>query len=89
MVLVLYLVVATILADSLGLTTSGAITDGIGNNTDVGLGTIIRYFGTFAKMLTFQVQGIPVIVAILFFTAPTLVLIYFLVDIIKDLIPFT
>lgn len=89
MVLVIYLVVATILADATGLTTSAGLTDGVSNSTSIGVGTILGYFRTFGRMLTFQVTGIPPLVNLIFFTGPTLVIIYILVDIIKDLIPFT
>lgn len=45
--------------------------------------------GALFRLLTFQVGGIPDVMTILIFWPITIIVIYMLLDIIKDLVPFT
>jgi len=89
MFLVLYLIITTLLANALGLGVTGSPVGGIPTDGGIGLGTVGSILGTFWNMVTFQVSGVPPIVNIIFFITPVLGLIYFIIDVVKDLIPFT
>ena len=89
MVMVLFLLFMTFVADSLALTTSVNIGDNIPTGADDSIAGVFRLMGTFFKILTFQLNGIPVVFNIFVFYPLTFGVIYMLIDIIKDLIPFT
>lgn len=90
MITIAFMVGLTILADSL---TAVEVTEGINtatagefNNTFAGL---ISFMGTFFDILTFQLDGIPPAVNLLLFLPITFGMLYIIVEIVKDLIPFT
>jgi hypothetical protein len=89
-IIFLYLAIATMLADSLILSTSGNILGGMDTpNTVGGISGVIDLLGTFWKIVAFQIDGMPSIATILFFYPPTMMMTYMLIDVLKDLIPFT
>jgi hypothetical protein len=74
----------------------GAVSDninqGLNTNPEFTIGGIGSFIGTYFKLLTFQVTSLPT--ALLFILSPifiaiNLIMIYYLADIIKDIIPFT
>lgn len=44
---------------------------------------------TFYKLITFKVEGVPILFGVVAFQIPTGVLIYMIIDVIKNIIPFT
>lgn len=52
-------------------------------------GTISSVFNTWVKMATFNMDGFPAWLTALIFLPLNFIVIYMMVDIIKDLIPFT
>ena len=56
-------------------------------NTDVV--TIFSMASTFFSILTFQIDGLPAIINILFFYPLSGAVLYMIIDVVKDLIPFT
>lgn len=89
MVMSLFLIFITIVADSISITSTTDLLDNIPSNGDDSIGSIFSFMGTFFKILTFQLSGIPVFFNIFVFIPLTFGVIYMLIDIIKDLIPFT
>lgn len=61
----------------------------INDEEDVSVGGLIGLAGTFIRVITFQADGIPVFITLLVFYPLTGMLIYMLIDIFKDLVPFT
>jgi hypothetical protein len=93
-IIFLYLIVITLLTDSLFITTTGGVTDvinapsldgGVTNN----ISTILDFFKVFWRILTFRIDGVPFIITLIFFYPTTIMVVYMIVDIVKDLIPFT
>lgn len=85
----LYLMIITLLADSLLISTSGDIIGGINApSTAGGTSGILDLLGTFWKMISFQID-LPNIVLIIFVYPPVLIVVFMIIDVLKDLIPFT
>lgn len=89
MIMILFLLFITVVADSIAVTASIDITDNIPVDAKDSIGSIFRLMGTFFKILTFNLPGIPVVFNLFVFLPLTFGVIYMLIDIIKDLIPFT
>ena len=89
MVMILFLLFLTFVANSLSLSASENLINGIPSDASVSIESIGRLFGTFFKILTFQLEGVPIYFNIFIFAPLTFGVIYMLIDIIKDLIPFT
>ena len=88
-VVFLYLIIITIIADSVGIVATSGIADGIDTGSqNASLGSIFGLLSTFWKMITFQVQ-LPILAIIIFIYPAVIIVIAMLIDIIKDLIPFT
>ena len=80
----------TLLADS--ITGIGASTDIVGSpttNIDASVSGVLSFIRTFFDILTFNLNGIPVIVNLLFFFPISIGLLFIIVEIVKDIIPFT
>lgn len=88
MIMILFLVLMTFIADSLSITASVDLVDGVPTGADDSIGGIFKLMGTFFKLLTFNLPGIPAAFNFVFIPL-TFGVIYMLIDIIKDLIPFT
>lgn len=91
--IILWLLLATYLVEVFGLydqgvTVSGAI-DSIDASDQGFLAQISGMLKVFWDIFTFQVTGLPAIIVVIFFTAPAFVIMYMLMDVIKDLVPFT
>ena len=88
--LVFLLVLATYMVD---VTDTYSVTQNINTTLDVGEdATIVSVFSmlsTFIKILTFQIEGFPAILNLLFFYPISAIVLYMTADIIKDIIPFT
>jgi hypothetical protein len=89
MVMTLFLIFMTFIADSISVSSTTDLLDNIPSDGDDSVGSIFRLMGTFFKILTFQLTGIPVVFNIFVFIPLTFGVIFMLIDIIKDLIPFT
>lgn len=89
MIMFLFLILITLVADSVLLTTSEDLLNGIvvdeGNNTS----SIFRMLDTFFKIITFQIPEVPFILNVLVFYPLSLGIVYMIIDILKDIIPFT
>jgi len=89
MVMTLFLIFITFIADSISVSSTTDLLDNIPSDGDASVGAIFRLMGTFFKILTFQLTGIPIVFNIFVFIPLTFGVIFMLIDIIKDLIPFT
>jgi len=89
MIMFLFLILITLVADSVLLTTSEDLLNGIvvdeGNNTS----SIFSMLDTFFKIITFQIPEVPFILNVLVFYPLSLGIVYMIIDILKDIIPFT
>lgn len=92
-VIVLWLLLATYLVDVFGLYEAGVTVTGGVDVIDSGaegfLAQIMGLLKMFWDIFSFKVVGLPPIVVVIFFTAPAFVVAFMLIDIIKDLVPFT
>jgi len=52
-------------------------------------GSVISLITTFWKIATFQVEGLPALFTVLIFYPCNLIVLYMIIDILKDLVPFT
>ena len=88
--LIFILVLATYMVD---VTDTYSVTQDINTTLDVGEeATIVSVFSmmsTFFKILTFQIEGFPAILNLLFFYPISAIVLYMSADILKDIIPFT
>ena len=89
MIMILFLLLITFVADSIAITASVDIVDNIPGDASDNVGSIFRLMGTFFRILTFSLPGIPIVFNLFVFIPLTFGVIYMLIDIIKDLIPFT
>ena len=84
------IVALTLLADSItGINASGSIIANPGSEITADVSGIFRFLTTFFDILTFQLDGIPVLVNLLFFFPITVGMVFIIVEIVKDIIPFT
>lgn len=81
----IYLVIITLVADSLAITSSGIETPFL---EETGGMAVTGYLTTFWNMISFNIN-LPPVVTLLFIYPPLLILLYMVIEIIKDLIPFT
>ena len=89
MVLVSLLILITVVANSISIGVSSDITTGIGTEGGASISGVLGLLSTFWKLLTFQLVGIPPIFNLLVFMPITFVVLYMIIDVIKDIIPFT
>lgn len=88
-IIFLYLVVATLIADSLAVQTTTIVIEGTGTFTETStLSGILDVISTFWKIVSFQID-LPFIVVLIFFYPATFIVVFMIVDVVKDLIPFT
>jgi hypothetical protein len=87
--LVLFLLLMTYTASSIEATSTVDLASEIPTSSNDTIRGIFKLMGVFFRMLTFQIDGIPVLFGLFVFLPVTFIVIYMLVDIIKDLIPFT
>ena len=71
-----------------GFSTSGVSMPAVDENASE-LQIAFQSLGAIFRLLTFQVSGVPNAVVILIFYPITIAFIYMLLDVIKDLVPFT
>lgn len=89
MAMVFFLILITQLTLSLDLSVTEDLTHGISSSDKVSVKGVMNMIKMFFRIITFQVPDIPVIINLLVFLPLTFGIIYIIVDIIKDLIPFT
>jgi len=80
----------TLLADSITVVevTSGLNAD-VGTEVTSGFGGVLSFIQTFFDIMTFNLDGIPPVVNLLFFLPITIGMVYVIAGIVKDIIPFT
>lgn len=80
----------TLLADSI---TTVEVTSGLnpelGTTVSRGFSGVLQFMRTFFDILTFQLEGIPPIINLLFFLPISIGMVYVIAEIVKDMIPFT
>jgi hypothetical protein len=79
----IYMIVVTFVTQSLVLATTVDVTSGIAANYENLFGGLSGAVVLFWNMLTFQVVGIPAIVNIIGFWAPTSAMLYLIVSLIR------
>lgn len=89
MVMVFFLILITITANSLLPESAEMVTDGVEVGRSNTFGAIFNMMKTFFKIVTFQIDEFPVILNITVFMPLTVGVIYIIIDILKDLVPFT
>lgn len=77
-----------VVADSLEMGLADNFYGGI-DNVERSAGSIFNYFGTFFRILTFNLESVPFWFTMFIFYPLVITLIYFVVDILKDLVPLT
>jgi hypothetical protein len=88
MVLVSLLLLITVVANSVSIGVTTDITTGVGTDGNASISSILGLLKTFWKLLTFQLVGIPVIFNILVFYPITFMVLYMIIDVLKDMISF-
>lgn len=53
------------------------------------LSQITGMIKTFFNIFLFQIEGLPVIVVVICFQVPAFIVLYMVIDVVKDVIPFT
>ena len=90
MITTLYLIIVTFIvsATEAYVVTSG-VSDSLGSIEDAGLGSVWAFGKTFVDLLSFEIEAFPSQLALIFFHPVVFAWGILLLDIIKDLIPFT
>ena len=89
MVMFVFLVAVTLVADSVLITTSQNILDGAVSDTTQTSGGIFSMMAVYFKIITFQIPQIPLMINLFVFYPLSIGIGYMIIDILKDLIPFT
>lgn len=66
----------------------GSIEEDIPQEFDISIGTIKSVVNTWVKLATFNMEGFPGWVSVLIFLPLNFIVIYMIIDILKDAIPF-
>jgi len=86
----LFMMLMVVLVDSLGLTsTNEIVVPGTTGETEGPLRQIWSFVVTFYSIMTFQLVGVPALVNLFIFTPLAFGVIYIIVNILKDVVPFT
>ena len=89
MLMFVFLLTITLVADSVLLQTTEDLLGGGIADTGKNSGAIFSMLSTYYKVITFQIPAMPFIITVIVFYPLSLGMIYMIVDILKDLIPFT
>lgn len=87
--LVSFLTLITIIAGSVFEPVEGAITPMVPSSVSPSGAAVISYLSVFFKLLTFQVPGLPGIITGVIFVPITFMVVFMIIDVVKDIIPFT
>jgi hypothetical protein len=89
MAIAFFIIFVTLMADSLGLATTTNIAGDLPQEIEGNLSSITRVLRTFFSILTFRLSGVPFVINLLLFVPITFGTIYLILEIVKDVIPFT
>ncbi|MEM0173084.1 MAG: hypothetical protein QXI16_01095 [Sulfolobaceae archaeon] len=89
MVMFLFLIIVTLVADSVLITTSEDMLGGGIADAEKSSSAIFSMISTYYKIITFQIPSMPFIVNAIVFYPLSFGIVFMIVDILKDLIPFT
>lgn len=89
MIMVFFLILITLVADSLGIAYGEGFIGGFETSPDEEKMSVLSVIRTFWKIITFRVEEFPVILNLLVFMPLTFGIVYIVIDILKDLVPFT
>jgi hypothetical protein len=87
-VLIAFLIIVTITVQSVGYTTTTDVVNGITVDGDATILGVFGFLATFFRILTFQIPELPVIINLIFIPI-TMMVVYMIVDVLKDIVPFT
>ncbi len=85
----LFLIIISIVATNLVLSTTADVTSGVISDGANNANSIFAMIGMFFKIITFQVVEIPLVINLIVFQPIALGMVYVIVMILKDLVPFT
>ena len=84
-----FMFITTIAVDSMeGMNSSGNIIGSLPDEGSGSLSQVLSMLGTFFNMMTFNVSGVPAFFSIIFWII-AIGMIYIILNILKDVIPFT
>lgn len=83
-----FLLAASWLATAMGLGTTIDPASGLPAEGELSIVTIGSIAGTFWKIVSFQIEDIPAVFSIIFIAIGAII-VYMIIDILKDLVPFT
>jgi hypothetical protein len=87
--IVFFIIFVTLLADSLGLATTTNIAGQLPQNIERNATSVFSVLNTFFAILTFRLVGVPFVINLLLFVPITFGTVYLILEIVKDVIPFT
>jgi hypothetical protein len=87
-ILTAFLIIVTLTVQSIGYTTTTDIVNGIPVTAEVTIGGVFGFVATFFRILTFQIPELPLFINLIFIPIVMMV-VYMIVDVLKDLVPFT
>ena len=83
-----FIIITTLYVNSLELSTTENPVDSMPSDVDNSVNSLFSALGTFFRLLTFRVDGVPELFNIIFLVIAVGIL-YIIVDVVKDVIPFT
>jgi hypothetical protein len=86
--IVFFLATISYMADALDLGTSADVASSVQTDIAPKKASVIGAMSMFFKILTFQLEGVPAMLNMIFLV-PTAIVLYIIIDIIKDLVPLT
>lgn len=89
MAIAFFIIFVTLIANSLGLTPSTDIAGELPQEVDNSISGVFDVIRTFFAIITFRLIGVPFIINLLLFVPITFGTVYLILEIVKDVIPFT
>jgi hypothetical protein len=86
--IVFFLATISYMADALDLGTPPDVASSVQTDIAPKKASVIGAMSMFFKILTFQLEGVPAMLNMIFLV-PTAIVLYIIIDIIKDLVPLT
>lgn len=86
--IIFFLATISYVADAMDLGTSADVTSSVPTDISSNKASVIGAMSMFFKILTFQLEGVPAMLNMVFLV-PTAIVLYIIIDIVKDLVPLT
>jgi len=89
MIMFVFLIIVTLVAKDIELATTENLLAVSMDSSGASIGSVFSMLGVLFRVLTFQIPAIPLIINVVVFYPLTIGVLAMIIDVVKDLIPFT